>query len=354
MRFVCTVILLFGLGIACAHAGTVTATGVAPILDQQVAEARKVALDEAKRAAVEQALGTYVESRTEVEDFTLASDTIYTSVKGRIDRYEVTVDEAQPGDLYRVEIIARFEDALLLSETEKLLNQHHWHKKPRLLIEITGGGDSAGNQVALQVQERLQKKFRRGGFDVFEADSRDNIGAGFLLQGSTHLATQESDFQGVALKSNELQVTVSLKRIGSGQVISSASFSDSKPGSNQARAYKAMSKEAANRLYSEISYQMNEEWLSNQSRGSDIVLQLTGQGLGGKVPGIKSGLDQAVRGLQSISTDSVADTSAVLSVVYVGWPEQFYDELSLALEKNKKLGLVIDGMNGNALQLRIL
>ena len=115
-----------------------------------------------------------------------------------------------------------------------------------------------------------------------------------------------------------------------------------------------MSKEAANRLYSEISYQMNEEWLSNQSRGSDIVLQLTGQGLGGKVPGIKSGLDQAVRGLQSISTDSVADTSAVLSVVYVGWPEQFYDELSLALEKNKKLGLVIDGMNGNALQLRIL
>ena len=125
MRFVCTVILLFGLGIACAHAGTVTATGVAPILDQQVAEARKVALDEAKRAAVEQALGTYVESRTEVEDFTLASDTIYTSVKGRIDSYEVTVDEAQPGDLYRVEIIARFEDALLLSETDRVTPSEH-------------------------------------------------------------------------------------------------------------------------------------------------------------------------------------------------------------------------------------
>ena len=99
---------------------------------------------------------------------------------------------------------------------------------------------------------------------------------------------------------------------------------------------------------------MNDEWLQYQSRGSDIQLELSGSELSRKVVTIKSDLSSMLRGVRSISIDSVQESNAVLSVVYLGWPEQLLDELSLAIAKNKKAGVAVDGMSGNTLQLRIL
>jgi hypothetical protein len=354
MRVACTLLLILMCGITEGNASEVTAAGVAPVIGQNIAQARKAALEEAKRSAVEQVLGSYVESRTQVSEFALASDKIYSSVKGRIDQYRITVDEVQGGDLYRIEIVATFEDDVLLSETEQMLKKYHWHKKPRLLVEVSGTGDASSRQVALQLQQGLEKKFRGQGFDVFDAASGERNGAGFLLRGEALVSSRESDYQGMALSSNELSVTASLMRIGSGQIISSSSFSGSKAGANQARAFKSLNGDAVKKLYREISRQVNEEWLSHQARGSDIVLQLSGQGVSGRISTIKTELGKLLRGVRSISTDTASDRSAVLSVVYVGWPEQLYDELSLAVGKNKQLGLSIDGIRGNTVQISVL
>ena len=354
MRAVCAILLALMIGISEGEAGEVAATGVAPILENNLVAARTAALEAAKRSAVEQALGSYIESRTQVSEFALASDKIYSSVKGRIDKYRITFDAAQADELYRVEIVATFEDDVLLSETEKLLKKHHWHKKPRLLIDIQGEDNATGKQLASHLQQGLEKKFRQHGFDVFVNVGRQQQPAGFLLQGNALVSVQESDYQGVTLNSSELFVTASLQRIGSGQVISSSSYTGSKPGANQARILKTLNREAVKKLYADISRQMNDEWLQYQSRGSDIQLELSGSELSRKVVTIKSDLSSMLRGVRSISIDSVQESNAVLSVVYLGWPEQLLDELSLAIAKNKKAGVAVDGMSGNTLQLRIL
>lgn len=354
MRIVLGVIAALIISSTPSYAGQISATGVAPIIDQKVIQARKAALEEAKRAAVEQVLGSYVESRTEVSDFALASDKIYSTVKGRIDKYEVTLDEPQDGDIYRVEILATFEDADLITETEALLKKFHWHKKPRLLVEVQGEGDAASGQFASQLQQGLERQFRRQGFEVFDLKSGNAKRAGFLLEATSYVRANESEYQGIALKNNEASVTASLKRVGSGEIIASTTFSDSKAGGNQARALKGITKEAVRRIYRDLNWELNEEWLKHQGRGTTIVLELSGSDVSARLTLLKNELNRLLRGIQKITTDAASNNSATLSVLYTGWPEQMYDELTSVLDHNPQLGLSIDGLSGNTLQLKVL
>ena len=64
-----------------AEAAAVTATG-------QGADERS-ALHAAMRAAVEQEVGVYVDSRTRIENYRLLSDSVYTKSEGYIDHYAI-------------------------------------------------------------------------------------------------------------------------------------------------------------------------------------------------------------------------------------------------------------------------
>lgn len=353
MRVIYAFLISLFLGIQGTWGAEVAAAGLAPVIDGNLVAARKAALEEAKRSAVEQALGSYVESRTHVSDFALASDKIYTTVAGRIDRYEITLDEAQ-GDLYRVEILAVFQDAALLSETEALLQKYHWHKKPRLLISVSGSGAAAGGQAANQLRQSLERQFRRDGFDVFSERGSIGKNAGFQLEAEVFLNTSDTEYQGIELTSNQLSANASLTRVGSGQIIASTSYNGSRADANLAKALQHLNKEATRVIYRELNWQLSEEWLKYQSRGTDVVLELSGEKPGARVSAIKSELSAYLRGLSDVNVDSADGRSAVLTATYQGWPEQLYDELAATLERKPSLGLALDGISGNTLQLRIL
>lgn len=77
------------LAAASADAAVVTARG-------QGADERS-ALHAAMRAAVEQEVGVYVDSRTRVENYRLLSDSVYTKSEGYIDRYDIVSHEVLGG-----------------------------------------------------------------------------------------------------------------------------------------------------------------------------------------------------------------------------------------------------------------
>lgn len=77
------------LAAAPAESAMVTARG-------QGADERS-ALHAAMRAAVEQEVGVYVDSRTRVENYRLLSDSVYTKSEGFIDRYEVLTHDVLGG-----------------------------------------------------------------------------------------------------------------------------------------------------------------------------------------------------------------------------------------------------------------
>ncbi len=67
--------------------------------------ARDHAIDDALRKAVEQAVGTHIDSETQVNNFQLISDNIYSKTSGYVSSYRI-IDESQSAGLYRVVIRA--------------------------------------------------------------------------------------------------------------------------------------------------------------------------------------------------------------------------------------------------------
>ena len=79
---------------AVASAGEkVTARGVSFFEEGREAIAREKALDEAKRAAIEQAVGTRIESKTVVENFQVSRDQIFSHATGYLKNLEIISEE---------------------------------------------------------------------------------------------------------------------------------------------------------------------------------------------------------------------------------------------------------------------
>src|SRR5262245_4601069 len=92
----------------------VTAEGVASIGTDKAA-AHDKAIEDALRRAVEQAVGTMVESETSVENYQLLSDKIYSRSSGYVKKYQVVSEQAE-GNLLRIRIEAEVDSGYLNSD----------------------------------------------------------------------------------------------------------------------------------------------------------------------------------------------------------------------------------------------
>ncbi len=115
----------------------VVAAGVGPLTDAGVAPARKVAIDDALKQAVEQARGVMVKAETLVKDFTTVRDEILSQSRGFVKRYEILQEKTMEKDkIYRVEIQAY----VLLNDPKipavKLDTNNFQNKVPKILGEI--------------------------------------------------------------------------------------------------------------------------------------------------------------------------------------------------------------------------
>jgi hypothetical protein len=131
--------LLLGLT-ACAGPGlgrsggpretAVEAEGWAPVTGDDVPDARRRALAEAQKKAVEKAVGVTLRARTRVDDAISVRQSIEANMGGTIDRYEIA-SEGRDGGYYKVAIRAVVLERPLAAEgTRRLV--------PRLSVRIAG------------------------------------------------------------------------------------------------------------------------------------------------------------------------------------------------------------------------
>ena len=103
-------LFVFVLVLIARHASTqetktVTAEGVASIQQGALAVARDHAVEDAQKRAVEQAIGSVVDSQTQAENYQVISGKILSRIKVYIERYQV-IGERQDSGLLRVRITA--------------------------------------------------------------------------------------------------------------------------------------------------------------------------------------------------------------------------------------------------------
>jgi hypothetical protein len=99
--------------------GLVLAQDVVPITVTGTGPDRTQAIENAKRSAVEQALGAVVEGFTEMQDFNVIKDIVRSRTDGYISNYTV-VDETKYPDQYEVEISANVTKSPLAADAKSL------------------------------------------------------------------------------------------------------------------------------------------------------------------------------------------------------------------------------------------
>ncbi|HBO84001.1 MAG TPA: hypothetical protein DD641_03325 [Deltaproteobacteria bacterium] len=98
-------VMLFSCSIASAQdVQTVTAKGVAAIEQGNTAIARDIALQDALRNAVEQAVGTMIDSETLVESYQVLRDSVYSKSSGYIQKYTMLKEGSTAPTLYEVTV----------------------------------------------------------------------------------------------------------------------------------------------------------------------------------------------------------------------------------------------------------
>ncbi len=154
-----------------AHAAEVEAEGVAAILNNNMAGARKQALLNAQRNAVEQGVGLILDSRSVAENFQIIRDQVLTSAQGFVSRYTVLSEGPAPDQQsYTVRIKADVSEDLLEDRLSALRILHKAMGNKRVMVVYHSDNPNAldrnhgASRTALQT---LRSELNNAGFRLF-------------------------------------------------------------------------------------------------------------------------------------------------------------------------------------------
>ena len=305
-----------------AYSAQTTALGLGAIINNDVAKARQSAIEDAKRLAVEQLLGSFIQARTKTENFMLASEQVFSSATGRIDKFDIVAENKLDDSTYQVKIRAYINSEAITQDALSIINNNQWTKKPRIKIKYTQQHDTASKQAKGHFHQAISTSLRKEGFVIVENQS--NLDASFELSVSVIGDQQASEFQGMQIQTNLLNVDGVLLNSYTKDELSSFAFSNKKAG-NPSTAYRNLAKELGKRAAQKLTLDTKVVWLSKL----ETPVTLSFKNVSAKqLKLIESNLQQAVIGLSALKTESQSNNNYQLSAAYAGWPEQLYDQLT--------------------------
>ena len=188
-----------------ASAKLVEAKGISAVADNNIVEARKVALENAKRAAVEQVVGTFVRSRTDVNNYLLGKDQIFSSTAGQIDEYKIMYDGVGDSeDIYEVVIQADVRVDLLVDRVAQIQASMGWTKMPRVTVVLDE--NSTNPIIAQHARNEMTERLLRDGFQVFDED--EPIYAGLAVNLTVDSQIKPEEFQGMKINANDSPLSI--------------------------------------------------------------------------------------------------------------------------------------------------
>lgn len=331
----------------CAYAGQVDVTGLGLISQGDLSKARQAAIDDAKRIAIEQMLGSYISARTETKNFMLASEKVYATTKGRLDKYDILEESKLDESTYQVKIRAYANSNAVAADAVKIIQQNKWNKKARIKLNVKPTIDSdIAAQAASSVRANLAEALTKEGFIVLDESS--TLGASFDLSLNVSASANKSDFQGMSINTNQVSVSGSLLNGASQAQITSVSFADKLAG-DSAQSINKLSAKISKRVVLKVNVQTKFAWLSKLENPILIVIE---QASNEQMATIQNNLEQAVIGLSGLATETKNQQQYLLSASYLGWPEQLFDQL-IQLSKRSDIAFNVVGFDQSTLTLSI-
>jgi hypothetical protein len=371
----CVVIVACGMfpttWVRAATTTQIEAEGVAAIRQGNVGVARDQSLEDALRKAVEQAVGTFIESESRVQNFRLLSDEIYSRTKGYVQRYTV-VREQHEGGLFRVTVQATVDMGSLESKLDALGLLYRRMKKPRIMVIISEA--SPGNRFGNPAGEtEIIRQLLQNGIKVVDQEQTQQIRQSDqvrkMLEGDTEAAKRIGLQYGaemlivgqaageVAMRGKEFGGLISARarlqaraiRADTGAIL--VADGQAAPGvdiEGQAATKKALAE--AGRLWAEKNLpEIWRQWEREITDSSSVQLVVNGMNLRQLVQ-FEELLRTQVRGVKDVQRRSLDKDIAVLDLDLRGTGQSLANEL--AQQKVNGFEIEVVRFSSHRLELR--
>lgn len=137
---------------------------------------RDDALKQALRKALEQGAGVQIAAFSQVENFALARDTIYSRASGIVSDYKVLNEKPGPGGTVFITISATVRASAVAAAWGEVQNALEQIGRPKIMVWIDEKIDGHPESDSI-VENRIEEMFTKAGFDLVERKAVAEIAA---------------------------------------------------------------------------------------------------------------------------------------------------------------------------------
>jgi hypothetical protein len=367
-------------GVSAVQEKEVVATGQAAVRGsgkEALLLARDEALNRAQRRAIEEGVGTVIDSETMVENFQLLEDTILSQVKGYITGYTVTDDNEGAGGVYSITIKATVALARLEKDVRALNIIKAKKNYPRIMVvfkeyfeDVDYGGDvEKGGKVA---QTAMEKEFLRLDFPLIDkaqmgaVNERDEqvaynnpskaaalgrrFGADIVVLGEATSSQMDSSRpHGVAVYHCDAQASAKAIKADTAQVIASESVTSGRVvRGGRATAAREAVKIAGEKLARQMRDQILEKWRSEAFNTVSVQIIATDAN-NDRRRTLQKDL-AAIRGVRNVSERSWTNNVLVLDVEIDGSLWKNFDRM---IENLPDVAVELTGKTQNRIDAKL-
>lgn len=352
----------------------VMAKGAASTAKVPRGEARTLAIQDAQRNAVEQAIGTMLSSETLVENFILIKDKILTRVEGYVKKYELTEEKIEEGE-YRVTIRAQVEQTSLADDIRALAHILPRMNYPTIVIAMKQQTLSKNAEVIdidlSSAEQVLVAELSEKGFIVAEPSALElekmrqasffgavNNKLTQAIEQASHLAQAIVAVQVVMqdnggnpynerLHSYSALMTAKVYETVTGRVIASASSEANSVHISLVSGSQNAAKEAAKALAGQVSSKIVKTWLDYCYNDHDIRLVVDGIPFD-EVARTQETLMNKIQGIVRVNKKAFLQKRAEL---IIGWKDCNISRLAESISRELK-HLKISEVEGNYIRAK--
>ena len=315
--------------------------------------AREKALDQAKRAAVEKAIGALVESVTAVENRQLIREQILTRSSGYLKNIQIVKEQKTDFGTYEVYIQADVELAAVTSDFNRFQKLVSWQKNPQCSIVIEPGLEKSYRPTARKAAGLLTKKLKTGGFKVFKYSDANKMRIGYLVGLSLELSTTQTVYQDMNITLNEVSLSTNIYQPGYDEILATSSAVKSMPGENRLKALDQGVAYCVDTIWKDLRKQLIDLWEKELYNERDIVLVAKNVSSLARAQDILTIFESDISGMVSAKLIHFTNNRAEYSLIYRGWPEHLLNEMQMSYFKNKYFESHLQSLKGNSLTINI-
>ncbi|HEY3452839.1 MAG TPA: flagellar assembly protein T N-terminal domain-containing protein [Myxococcales bacterium] len=365
-----------------AQVKVIEATGEAAIVNDDEPAAKEKARDAALREAVQQAMGAYVSSYSEVKDNTLVQDFIATHAVGYVREYKIINSETKEG-VVKVKVRAEVTQAEMDKDAAAIKTLLHIKKQKRVFVAITDNstetaGSKGGAQAVAVVRHgvfdsRLRDQLRKDGFTTIDPNIAEGklkqkaglqaitnaqeaneianlVGADIIVYGQVNITVTEGEVGGKIFIATA-RSTITITSTDSAEALADVTDNVTvRSLIGSADATSKVSDQASIKAVKDVRNALFEAW-RKQSSGMAVSVTVTGVKDFGIMNAFKDLLRNQVRGVKDIASARFEKNSGSMQVTYAGSVDTLASDLQGKVFKGQTIN--VTKATNNTLELAL-